>query len=236
MALLPETRDALARYDEWLARTVKAPERMAVQARRMRRTARSAGRRLRNMLFGALAVVLAAFAYGNLVAPLGFLGVVAMLLGVLAVMALLAGWPAEKPPSLETLPEAPIASLPATVETWLDMQRPALPAPAARAVDDVMAQLDRLKPELARLDAASPQAEDARRLLGDHLPRLVKTYVGVPETHRAKAEAQAHFREGLKVVGAEIDRLTGDLARERLQALETEGRFLESRYGPPTRK
>ena len=236
MTLLPETRDALARYDEWLARTVKSPGQLAASGRRVRRAAQSAGRRARNMLFGALAVVLAAFLYGNLVAPLGFLGVVAMLLGVLAVMALLAGWPAEKPPELEKLPETPLASLPATVETWHDVQRPALPAPAARAVDHVMEQLERLKPELARLDPASAQADDARRLLGDHLPRLVKSYVGVPATHRATPDAQAHFRDGLKVVGTEIDRLTDDLARERMQALETEGRFLESRYGPTTRK
>jgi hypothetical protein len=94
-----------------------------------------------------------------------------------------------------------------------------------------MAQLDRLAPELERMDPATPEADEARRLLSDHLPRLVKSYAEVPVTHRTSAEAQAHFRDGLKVVGGEIDRLTSDLARERLKALETEGRFLESRYG-----
>ena len=35
--MLPETRDALARYDAWLARTVKSPDHVAAQARRLER-------------------------------------------------------------------------------------------------------------------------------------------------------------------------------------------------------
>jgi hypothetical protein len=131
----------------------------------------------------------------------------------------------------EALPQVALSALPAQVEDWLETQRKALPAPAVREVDRIMAQLDQLSPQLKKLDPTSPMAEDARRLLGDHLPRLVKSYAEVPVTHRTSAEAQAHFRDGLKVVGGEIDRLTSDLARERLKALETEGRFLESRYG-----
>lgn len=236
MAMLPETRDALARYDAWLARTVKSPDHMAAQARRLERSARSVGRRLRNMIFGVFAVVLGAFLYGNLVAPLGFVGLMLTLVAVLGVMVLFASWPAPKAPKLEKLPEAPLATLPAKIETWLEAQRPALPAPAAREVDMVMMQLNRLAPELKQLDPATAEADDARRLLSDHLPRLVKSYAEVPATHRATAEAQAHFREGLQVVGSELERLTTDLARERIRALETEGRFLESRYGPSKKK
>lgn len=231
MSISPETREALARYEEWVARTVKSPDAIAHQARRVGRSARSVGRRLRNMVFGIFAVVLAAFLYGNLVAPLGFLGLVLTLMAALVVMVIFANWPGERAPQLEKLPEAPLNALPAQVEEWLSHQQRALPAPAARDVDRIMAQLDRLAPELKTLDPASPEADDARRLIGDHLPRLVKSYAEVPATHRATPEATAHLREGLKVVGGEIDRLTADLARERLRALETEGRFLESRYG-----
>lgn len=231
MSMLPETRDALARYDEWLARTMKNPDTLKVQARRLERTTRSVGRRARNMLFGAFAVVLAAFLYGNLVAPLGFLGLMVTAMAAMCVMVLLSSWPREREPTLEALPQTPLNALPGQVETWLESQRRALPAPVAGEIDRVMAQLDRLAPELKTLDPATPQADDARRLLSDHLPRLVKSYAEVPATHRATAEAQGHLRDGLKVVGSELDRLTTDLARERLRALETEGRFLESRYG-----
>ena len=93
-----------------------------------------------------------------------------------------------------------------------------------------MAQLDRLSPELAKLNPASPMADEARRLIGDHLPRLVRTYSEVPVTHRATPEATQRLREGLKVVSNEIVRMTDSIARDSLDALEVEGKFLESRY------
>jgi hypothetical protein len=232
--MLPETRDALARYDEWLARTMKSPEVLGAQTRRLKRGAKEAGRRMRNMALGVFLVLLGAILYGTFVAPLGFAGVIATALLAMCMMVLMGSLPSSRlaAPKLETLPQAPLAALPQQVEGWLEAQRPALPAPAAREVDRIMAQLDRLAPELERMNPETPEADEARRLLSDHLPRLVKSYAEVPVTHRTSAEAQAHFRDGLKVVGTEIDRLTSDLARERLKALETEGRFLESRYGP----
>lgn len=231
--MLPETRDALARYDEWLARTMKSPEAVAVTTKRLKRGAKEAGRRMRNMALGLFLVLVGAILYGTFVAPLGFAGVVATAMLAMCMMILMGSLPSSRraAPKLEKLPEAPLSQLPLHVEGWLEAQRPALPAPAAREVDRIMAQLDRLAPELQRMDPATPEADEARRLLSDHLPRLVKSYAEVPVTHRTSAEAQAHFRDGLKVVGGEIDRLTSDLARERLKALETEGRFLESRYG-----
>ncbi len=230
MSISPETRAALARYEEWVERTVKSPDAIANSARRVGRATRSVGRRLRNMVFATFFVLLGAFLYGNLVAPLGFLGVVVTMMAVLCAMILFATWPPERQPKLDKLPETPLKALPGQVEEWLSHQQRALPAPAARDVDRIMAQLDRLAPELETLNPASPEADDARRLIADHLPRLVRSYAEVPATHRATPEAQAHLRDGLKVVGTEIDRLTHDLARDRLRALETEGRFLESRY------
>jgi hypothetical protein len=230
--MLPETRDALARYDEWLARTMKSPEAMTVTTRRIKRGAKEAGRRMRNMALGLFLVIIGAILYGTFVSPLGFAGVVATVMLAMCMMILMGSLPGgTRAPKLEKLPEAPLATLPAQVEGWLEAQRPALPAPAAREVDRIMAQLDRLAPELRQMNPETPEADEARRLLSDHLPRLVKSYAEVPVTHRTSAEAQAHFRDGLKVVGGEIDRLTSDLARERMKALETEGRFLESRYG-----
>jgi len=230
MAMMPETREALARYDEWLARTVKSPGALAVHARRLERKTRYVGRRLRNMLLGALAVVFSAVLFGMFVAPLGFLGIVVTALAAMTAMVILSSWPRERAPTLEALPQVALPTLPAQVGDWLETQRRALPAPAVREVDRIMAQLDALSPQLKKLDPASPMAEDARRLLGDHLPRLVRSYAQVPATHRASPEASAHFREGLKVVGAEIDRMTTTIARESLTALEVEGRFLETRY------
>lgn len=230
--MLPETRAALARYDEWAARVLKSPDALALQGKRLKRKTRSLARRLRNMLLGLFGVVLAAFLFGLFVAPLGFLGIMVTLLGALCMMVLLANWPPEREATRETLPEAPLKALPAAVDQWLESQRLLLPAPAARDVDTIMAQLDRLSPELAKLHPESPMAEEARRLIGDHLPRLVQTYSEVPATHRATPEATTRLREGLNVVSKEIDRMTNSIASNSLDALEVEGRFLESRYKP----
>lgn len=230
MAMLPETRDALARYDEWLARTLKSPEAIAAGARRVERKARHVGRRLRNMLLAAAAVVIGALLFGAFVAPLGFGGVVATILLALCAMVLFSIWPPIPEPTLETLPQVPLNALPAQVEDWLEGQRRLLPPPAVREVDRILSQLHQLAPVMARLEPGSPLAEDARRLIGDHLPRLVKTYAEVPPSHRATPEATGHLREGLKVVGTELDRLSAALARDSLTALEVEGRFLESRW------
>lgn len=230
MTLLPETRAALARYDDWAARFIKDPDQVTIQARRLERKTRSVARRVRNMLLGAFGVMLAAFLFGLFVAPLGFAGIVLTVLGAILVMAFLSGWPRERPARLETMVEVPLPALPAQLDHWLEGQRRMLPPPAARDVDHIAAQLDRLAPELARLDPQSVMADDARRLLGDHLPRLVKTYAQVPATHRATPEATARLREGLRVVSDELERMTKTIAREGLDALEVEGRFLESRY------
>lgn len=250
MPMLPETRAALARYDEWAARAssptdqrihpvatvdhpgakqLSGPRRRSI-GRRMERTARTAARRVRNMVLGVMAVMLGAFLFGLFVAPLGFAGIMVTILAAVCVMVFLSGWPAEPEASLETLPQTPVAALPAQVDRWLESKRALLPPPAARDVDSIMAQLDRLAPELAKIDAKSAMADEARTLVADHLPRLVSTYIDVPATHRATPEATARLREGLRVVGSEIERMTTTIARESLDRLEVEGKFLQSRY------
>lgn len=232
MTLMPETRAALARYDEWAARFIKDPDQLTIQTRRLERKTRSVGRRMRNMLLGALGVMLAAFLFGLFVAPLGFAGIMVTILGAIAMMVFLSSWPKEPEARLETMAQVPLPALPAQLDQWLEAQRRMLPPPAARDMDHIAAQLDRLAPELGRLDPQSVMADDARRLLGDHLPRLVKTYAEVPATHRATPEATNRLREGLRVVADELDRMTKTIARDGLDALEVEGRFLENRYKP----
>ncbi len=230
MTLLPETRAALARYDEWAARFIKHPDQVTVQAKRLERKTRSVARRVRNMLLGAFGVMLSAFLFGLFVAPLGFAGIVLTVLGAILVMVLLSSWPREPEARPETMVELPLPALPAQLDHWMESQRRMLPPPAARDMDHIAAQLDRLAPELVKLDPQSVMADDARRLLGDHLPRLVQTYAEVPATHRATSEATNRLREGLRVVSDELDRMGKTIARDGLDALEVEGRFLESRY------
>ena len=225
-----EPGKGLARYEALVDRLTQTPEVRAARAQRMKRRGEAFVRRLTRMFGGAFAVALIAFIWGVFVAPIGFSGVMLTVLLMFAVFCLLAVYPKTRDVVVETLPEQPLKALPAQVEDWLDLQRRALPAPAARDVDRIMVQLDGLAPDLKALQPADPRAEEARVLLSDHLPRLVRSYTEVPPRYRDQPETRARLREGLKTVSDELDRLSRDLARDRLNALEVEEKFLESRY------
>lgn len=228
--LLPETRAALARYDAWLAGVMRSPERLALRTRQF---VGHLARRIRNMVLGMLGVVFLAFLYGNLVAPIGFLGLLLMLFAMLGVSMVLATWPPARPAGPPAPKDAPLATQASRLVSWLEQARLSLPVGVVGDLDRLIERLHELTPELQRLPADSPEADDARRLLVGHLPRLVETYRQLPPTARAEGQAQAHFREGLQVVATELARLSTAISAERLRALETEGRFLGSRYGKP---
>jgi hypothetical protein len=232
MALLPETREALARYDAWVARTLGSPDRLALAGQRVRRGIRAIGRRIRNMVLGVFGVAVLAFLYGTLVAPLGFLGVVVMVLGMYAAMMLFAGWPAERVPRAADLPNGSLATLPERVADWLGALHLPLPVRLTAEVDALAIDIRQLGRLVERITPDSARAADIERLLARHLPRLMDSYGELPPAARHSADADAHFREGLQVIRAEVGRMTAELSAERLQALETEGRFLKSRYLP----
>lgn len=198
-----------------------------------RRTLRLLGRRVRNMTLGAFAVVLLAFLYGSLVAPLGLPGVMVMLLGVLAALLLFAGWPPVRAPRAADLGSASLATLPARAADWLEANLRTLPTAEAAAITTLAADIRQLAPAAARLDPQSPQGADIERLLARHLPRFIDSFTDLPPAARAEAPARAQFHDGLQVVQGEVRRLLAELSAARLQALETEGRFLKSRYQPP---
>ena len=227
---MADVPDSIARYDEWVERLKKTPALQEARARRLKRRGRMLARRMWRMAIGLMLILVGAIGYGTAIAPLGFGGVALTVLLMALTLLFLARYPRDRDPVIEALPTVELKALPAQVEDWLDSQRRALPAPAAREIDQIMVQLDRLSPQLVQLEPGTAMAEEARRLISDHLPRLVRSYAEVPAAERAGPEATARLREGLKVVGSEIERMTTTIARERLDALEVEGKFLESRY------
>lgn len=227
---MSQVSETIARNSERLDRLLKSPEVMKARANRLKRRGRSVARRMWRMMLGVLAVLVGALVFGLAVAPLGFTGILLTLALSVMVMLLLARYPRDRDPTVEALPQAGLALLPAQVEDWLDSQRKALPAPAAREIDRIMVQLDAITPDLKTLVPADPRADEAHRLLSDHLPRLVRSYTDVPDRFRRDAAVQGQLTQGLQTVRTELDRLSKDLAKDRLTALEVEGRFLETRY------
>lgn len=228
----PESRDVMMRAELLLERLRETPDVKAARARRLKRKARNLFNRVLRVVAGMFAVAFGALIFSQTVMPLGLFGfVVVVPLLMLLVALLLARWPRARAEDEAALARTALPALPPRVEEWLDSKRPALPAPARSEVDRILLQLDALSPELARLPAGSPEAADARRLMAEHLPRLVDSYEAVPARVRSRdREADRQLTDGLRVVGEELERLNRRLAAERLEALEVEGRFLESRY------
>ena len=163
----------------------------------------------------------------------GFLAAVGVAIGVVALLAFL--------PSAERTAPAPSAHLPngemvQRFDSYLYRARRALPAPAQAEVDALSAVLPPLRQTLERVDTLDPNAQDARRLMSNHLPGLIDRYMQVPAAYRDEQDgegktADQRLVEALAASRAALGDISEKLARSDLAALETQGRFIQSRYG-----
>ena len=235
--MVREVDEVLARWDEQERRLRSTPE--AELARRHRRQ-RSVGRLSKTLgrLGSAVATVMVGLLlYGLFIAPLGIDGLFTGLGLAMVAMALVLVMSRERPIAATTIATAPPAQLTARTDAWLDRQRKQLPSAAAPALDAISTRLAQLQPQLALIDARSPVALDLSRLLGQHLPALVESYVKLPEPARQRRAPdggppmEARLVEGLKLVESELGDATEQLAAADRDAFLTQGRFLETRYG-----
>jgi hypothetical protein len=144
-------------------------------------------------------------------------------------------------PSAERSAAAPAADLPngemvQRFDSYLYRSRPMLPAPAQAELDALSSVLPSLKQTLERIDTLDPNAQDARRLMSLHLPGLIDRYGHVPAAYRGEPDgegksADERLVEALAASRAALSDISGKLARADLAALETHGRFIETRYG-----
>jgi hypothetical protein len=203
------------------------------QGRRIRRKARSVTTRLALIAAANAAVLLSAMVLGFII-PLGLFGFLAVMLLMLAVTLAIALAPAARPPSDAKLREVDVRVLPAQTERWLEAQRPALPAPAARLVDRITARLEALSPQLAQVEQGTEPEFEVRKLVGEQLPALVKDYCKVPTTLRTVERngrtPDGELVSGLKLIEQEIADMTARLAQGDLDSLQTRGRYLEMKY------
>ncbi len=212
-----------------------SPEGRAASRRRRERQ-RAAFRRIaRRLVLVSVLILAATIAAGLVLGPIGLTGLLIMILGlVLAWTAILmTGRSAE--PTPERLATSDLAQLPQQTEMWLDKQRPALPAPAQRQLDQLTLSLEAIAPQLAALDPKLPEAIEVRRLIGDELPELVRGYQRVPPSLRREPlnggpSPDRQLVDGLGTIGEEITRMNARLAAGDLKALATQNRFLEIKY------
>lgn len=225
---------AIARFDEVMGRIERSNVSRTAQQRVRSRGVAALGRKIGNIGVALGVLIVATITFGLIVGPIGLGGLFLVVsLMVLAVL-LLSFWPGERP-IVEYKEDMPNKAVVQRLESLLVRKRAALPAPAANRVDAISAQLPLLENRLAETQILDPLAQDARRLLGKHLPELIERYERVPQAYRHERDGDGltvdqRLVAGLDAAKTALDDLGRKLAREDLSAFETQGRFIENRY------
>lgn len=229
---------ALARFDR-VTRALderNGPARAAAKRERQRLN-RDLGHRLARVGV-AIGVVSFLTIVIGLITPIGmfgFLAAVGLAIGIAALLAFVPGERAAKAPSAD-LPNGQMVQ---RFDSYLYRTRAALPAPARAEIDAISARLASLKASLERVETLDPKAQDARRLMSIHLPGLIDRYLNVPAEFRRQEDSEGltvdqRLVEGLSAARAAIEEISQDLAKSDLDAFQTQGRFIKSRYGEQT--
>jgi hypothetical protein len=228
---------AIARFDR-VTRQLDERDgatRDAAQRERQRLNAglgRTAGRVA--ITVGAIWLAIVAIGLLRPIGMFGFLGAVLLTGIVAAVMLARSGRRAVSAP-------APAADLPngqmvERFDSYVYRARRALPAPAQAELDAISKILPSLKQTLERVETLDPAAQDARRLMSIHLPGLIDRYDRVPPAYRQEQDGEGktvdqRLVEGLAAGRGALAEVSEKLARADVAALETQGRFIQSRYG-----
>ena len=204
------------------------------QARRERAArARRRMRLLMRLVLAALASLLVLAVLAQFTIP-GVSVLVAAIMMVLLSMLILSR-AAPRIPGREAPVGADLAALPSEASLWLAAQRRALPAPAVRVADLLDRHLNELAPQLARLDPRDDAADAVRMLIATELPGLIDGWRGVPPSLRTVPRMgdptpDAQLIDGLTLIDAEVQRMTGLLARGAIDEVATQRRYLELKY------
>ncbi|NUQ18232.1 MAG: hypothetical protein HOP95_07230 [Sphingomonas sp.] len=185
----------------------------------------------------AIGVIWMATILFGLFNPIGMFGFLAALIATIAVAGILITRGGRQvisaPAPSADLPNGPMVD---RFDSYLYRVRPALPAPAQAQLDAMSAVLPSLKETLERVDTLDPQAQDARRLMSVHLPGLIERYADVPKAYRQEQDGEGktvdeRLVESLAAARGALAEVSEHLARGDLAAFETQGRFIQSRYG-----
>jgi hypothetical protein len=228
---------AIARFDRVTQQLDQRRGPAGAAARRERqRLNAGAGRTILQIGVAVGAIWLVAVTIG-LMQPIGMFGFLAALLATGVVAAALiarGGRTAIAAPAPST--DLPNGQMVDRFDSYLYRTRRALPAPAQAELDRLSSALLPLKVTLGRLETLDPEAQDARRLMSVHLPGLIDRYLHVPAAYRSEQDGEGktvdeRLIDGLSAGRAALAEISEKLARADVAALETQGRFIESRYG-----
>jgi hypothetical protein len=238
-AVVERAQQVVAHASEVMARMDERDGAVRAAARRERqRLNADLGRRLKRVgiAIGMVSLITIAVGFVTPIGMFGFLAAVGLAIGIAALLAFA--------PSQDRSAAAPSADLPngemvQRFDSYLYRNRRALPPPAQGEIDAISAALPALRETLGRVATLDPDAQDARRLMAIHLPGLIDRYNHVPQTFRGEHDGEGktvdeRLVEGLAAGRAALTDISERLARADVAALETQGRFIASRYGEQT--
>ncbi len=202
----------------------------------------SAGAKRKNWLKRAkyfagaiLTILVTASIAGVVLDGIGFTGVMMVALAVMAAAFVFGNYPKVKVPKRTELKQGEPKQMVARTELWLEAQRPALPAPAVKLVDELGVQLDALGLQLETVDQSHPSVAEVRELVGEYIPETIDNYRKIPEHLRSEdhvgKSADDRLADSLGKISGELDRVTRRLAEGALDDLAIKDRYLEYRYG-----
>ena len=213
----------------------EGPARAAAKRERQRLNS-GLGRTIVRVAVAIGAIWLATIVLG-LVKPIGMVGFLAALV-VTAIVAVVliarGGREAISAPAPST--DLPNGLMVERFDSYIYRVRGMLPAPGRSELDAIAQLLPSLKQVLERVETLDPTAQDARRLMSIHLPGLIDRYMRVPPAYRQERDGEGktvdeRLVDGLAASRAALAEVGEQLARADVAALETQGRFIKSRYG-----
>ena len=192
-------------------------------------------KKVRNIAIALFALWVGMGVLGVIVDGIGFLGVMALVVASVVAIGVLGNYPKIKTPKRADINKGDVRQMVGKTELWLEAQRPALPPPAVKIVDDMGVQLDALGLQLDGLDQNHPKAREVRSLVGEQLPEMIDSYRRIPahlrKEERAGATPDQQLTDSLGKISGEIDSITRQLAEGSLDDLAIKHRYLDYKFG-----
>jgi hypothetical protein len=218
---------AVRSAEGFLRKHLKSRSVREAEKRRQERRNRESARKLKRAAAAGGVSAAGTFAYALTLAPFASALVAAGAVAV-AGAALTGFWPGRKGPKQFSREE--LQELPTQAEEWLLDQRLLLPQAAAPVFETILDLLGDLPRHLGRIEPGSTLAWEARRLIGEHLPTLVATWLGLPATVRDRHEEVQRLVHGMTTIATELARVAEEASRDERSFFETRQRYLDSRY------
>ena len=226
----------IARADRVMAQLDQRGGPVQAAAQRERQRLNSDLKRRAARVGGALLLISMATIIVGLIMPIGmfgFLGALGLAAGAAAVLAFTPSGPKSLAAPATDLANGEMVQ---RFDSYLYRSRPMLPAPAQAELDKISSALPTLRQTLERVETLDPNAQDARRLMSVHLPGLIDRYLHVPKAYRGDYDAEGksvddRLAEGLAAGRQALAEIAEKLAKQDMMAFETQGRFIQSRYG-----